>query len=192
MVLISTWLEWSGMAFRNADAKRGMQQRFHQQKESIREDLRWVLLFKDFGWVWLVTTQFQVSGLCSCQWIKCHKSTLFNSQQTQGYYGDVTTTGWRSAITWWYSPSQAATVSYHFPQLCKQSTHQSLLRSTRSATARHLHTIVNWHTDSTAPSWEALTGPEMEGFQLFLRRKFFSVWKGGSRSLLDPHHEWQI
>lgn len=77
MVLISTWLEWSGIAFRSVDAKRGKQQRFHQQKESIREDLRWVLLFKDFGWVCLVTTQFQVSGLWGCQCVKRHKSTFF-------------------------------------------------------------------------------------------------------------------
>ena len=77
MVLISTWLEWSGMAFRNADAKRGMQQRFHQQKESIREDLRWVLLFNHLGWVWMVATQFQVSVLLSCQRIKRNKSTFF-------------------------------------------------------------------------------------------------------------------
>lgn len=52
--------------------------------------------------------------------------------------------------------------------------------STRSATTRHLHTIV-WHTDSTAPRWGAPTGPEIDGFLLFLRRKFiFSIWEGQS------------
>ena len=33
------------------------------------------------------------------------------------------------------------------------------------------------HTDSTAPRWEALTGPEMEGFALFLHEEllFFDM-----------------
>lgn len=77
MVLISTWLEWSGIAFRRVDAKRGTRQRFHQQKESIRDDLRLVILFKVFGWFCLVIPHLQVSGLWFCQRIKRHKSTFF-------------------------------------------------------------------------------------------------------------------
>ena len=103
MVLISTWLEWSGITFRNVDAKLGTQQRFHQQKESIQEDSRWVLLFKDFGWVCLVTTQFQVSDLEAASVSNAIKALFSVYQQTQSHYTDVTTTGWRSAITWWYS-----------------------------------------------------------------------------------------
>ena len=122
MVLISTWLEWSGMAFRNADAKRGMQQRFHQQKDSIREDLRWVLLFKDFGWVCLVTTQFQFAVLWSCQRIK-HDGIVFSPyQQKMSYYGDVPTTGWSSAIPWRYSLVPVVTDAYLFHTIVNCST----------------------------------------------------------------------
>ena len=58
--------------------------------------------------------------------------------------------------------------------------HQSLLRFTKSATARHLHTIVNWQTHITAPRWEALTGPEMDYFPLILHEKllFFGLKSG--------------
>ena len=76
LYLISTWLFWSGIAFRRVGVKRGIQQRFDQQKDSIREDLRWVYLFKDFGWVCLVIRQFQVSGLWSCQRVKPAESTI--------------------------------------------------------------------------------------------------------------------
>ena len=137
MVLISTWLEWSGITFRNVDAKLGTQQRFHQQKESIQEDSRWVLLFKDFGWVCLVTTQFQVSDLWGCQCVKRHKSTFFclpadTKPLHRRYHNGLKVCHHLVIFT-----SLTATVSYHFPKQCKQPTHQSLLRSTRSATVRY-------------------------------------------------------
>lgn len=41
-------------------------------------------------------------------------------------------------------------------------------------------TRCNWHTDSTAPCWEALTGPEMEVFCCFCTRNYFFGMGGGS------------
>ena len=50
-----------------------------------------------------------------------------------------------------------------------------------ASTARYLPHNVNWRTHISAGRWEALTGPEMESFSLFLHEKLlFFVLKGGS------------
>ena len=94
-------------------------------------------------------------------------------QQTQGYYGDVNTTGWKSAITWWYSPSQAATVSYHFPQQCKQPHQKPSIRSQRCSTALSPTICKTDSPIAQRPAERLLQAQEWTIFRCFCTRNYF-------------------
>lgn len=101
-------------------------------------------------------------------------------QQKKSYYGDVTTTGWKSAITKRNSPVLAVTASCLFPHKCELPHQWPRMLHQKRYSASSPHNC-NCHTDSAAPCWEALTGPEMEVFSCFFEEiNFFGLkWGGG-------------